>query len=128
SALFVLRRIRNGLGTGQDAPKLTGTVEADEVYIGGRPRYRGTKTGRPGPESNKTPVMGMVQRNGDVRFRMLERLTADRMHEVIAENADLTCRLITDDFPKYRPIGRAFQGGHEVVRHREREYVRVGTD
>src|SRR5713101_2158729 len=30
SALFVLRRVRNGLGTNDDAPKLTGTVEADE--------------------------------------------------------------------------------------------------
>src|SRR5260221_8320694 len=38
SALFVLRRIRHGLGTNSDAPKLTGTVEADETYVGGRPR------------------------------------------------------------------------------------------
>jgi len=127
SALFVLRRIRHGLGQ-DDAPKLTGTVEADEVYVGGKPRYRGTKPGRPGPNSNKTAVMGMVQRGGDVRFQMMERLTADRMREVIAENADLTCRLITDDFPKYRTIGRIFEGGHEVVRHGEREYARVGTD
>ena len=44
------------------------------------------------------------------------------------ENADLTCRLITDDFPWYRRTGRAFQGGHEVVHHRAREYVRKGTD
>ena len=127
SALFVLRRLRHGLGEEHTA-KLTGTVEVDETYVGGKPRYRGSKVGRPGPESNKTPVMGMVQRNGDVRFRMLERLTAERMHEVITENADLTCRLITDDFPRYRPIGRAFSGGHEVVRHNEREYVRLGTD
>src|SRR6202049_2814823 len=34
SALFILRRIRHGLGE-QNQPKLTGTVEADEVYIGG---------------------------------------------------------------------------------------------
>lgn len=128
SALFVLRRIRHGMGAGLDAPKLTGTVEADETYVGGKPRYRGGPVGRPGPASNKTPVMGMVQRGGDVRFSMLERLTADRMREVIAENADLTCRLITDDYPKYRSIGRAFQGGHEVVQHQDREYVRYGTD
>src|SRR3990167_939090 len=34
SALLVLRRIRHGLGQHVDAPKLTGTVEADETYIG----------------------------------------------------------------------------------------------
>lgn len=41
SALFVLRRIRHGVGDTSVA-KLTGTVEADEVYIGGRPRYTGS--------------------------------------------------------------------------------------
>src|SRR5258708_22661729 len=38
SALFVLRRICHGLGAGDHAPKLTGTVEADETYIGGKVR------------------------------------------------------------------------------------------
>jgi transposase-like protein len=128
SALFVLRRIRHGLGH-DEAPKLTGTVEVDETYVGGKPRYKNvTKRGRPGVESNKVPVVGMVQRDGDVRFRVMERLTSDRLCEAIAENADLTCRVITDNFPSYRPAGRMFQGGHEVVQHENREYVRVGTD
>ena len=38
SALFVLRRIRHGLGANADAPKMTGTIEVDETYIGGKPR------------------------------------------------------------------------------------------
>jgi transposase-like protein len=122
SALFVLRRIRHGLG--HDGSKLTGTVEADEVYLGGKPP-RGSKRGRGTP---RIPVVGMVQRGGDVRFRMMERLTSDRLGEVLAENADLTCRLITDDFPAYRRVGRRFEGGHEVVRHIDGEYVRLGTD
>src|SRR5215216_2595447 len=41
-----------------------GTVEADEMYVGGR--RRGTKRGRPGADSHKTPVFGMVQRGGKV--------------------------------------------------------------
>jgi transposase-like protein len=122
SALFVLRRIRHGLGN--DGTKLTGTVEADEVYIGGK-SPRGSKRGRGTP---KIPVVGMVQRGGDVRFRMMERLTADRIGEVLAENADLTYRLITDDFSAYKRAGRVFEGGHEVVRHVDGEYVRRGTD
>jgi transposase-like protein len=44
SALFVLRRLRHGLNE-ENPPKLTGTVEADEVYIGGRPRsYRNARS------------------------------------------------------------------------------------
>jgi transposase-like protein len=125
SALFVLRRIRHGLGE-VNPPKLTGTVEVDEVYLGGRPRYRGvSKVGR---GTSKMPVLGMVQRDGDVRFRALERITAANVSKVIYENADHTCRLITDELLLYRAIGRNFEGGHERVEHGSREYVRKGTD
>ena len=121
SALYVLRRIRHGLGN--DTPrKLRGTVEVDEVYIGGKPRYKGTsKVGR---GTKKTPVLGMVERGGDVRFRMLQRITADQLHTLIRENADLTCRMMSDEFPPYITIGREFKGGHGRVRHGAHEYVR----
>src|SRR5205823_988574 len=33
SALFVLRRIRHGMGHDETSPKLTGTVEIDETYV-----------------------------------------------------------------------------------------------
>jgi transposase-like protein len=125
SALFVLRRIRHGLGE-VDQPQLTGTVEVDEVYIGGKPRYKGfSKRGRGSP---KTPVVGMVQRGGDVRFKMMERVTALNIGRFVAENADLSCRIVTDESPAYNFIGKFFKGGHEVVTHSAKEYVRKGTD
>jgi transposase-like protein len=125
SALFVLRRLRHGLEE-QEPVKLTGTVEVDEVYIGGRPRYR--RTGITGRGTEKTPVLGMVQRGGDVRFQMMERLTMDRIASVLAVNADQTCRLITDEFGIYKTPGKYFAGGHETVKHSADEYVRPGTD
>ena len=129
SALFVLRRIRHGLGS-ENAPKLTGTIEADETYVGGRPRrfFGYTHKHKTGRGTHKVPVMGVVQRGGDVRFRLLDRLTSDRLSEVLAENADLTCRLITDEYVGYQGVGKAFQGGHEAVKHAIGEYVRKGTD
>jgi transposase-like protein len=129
SALFVLRRIRHGLGN-DDGPKLTGAVEADETYIGGKPRRKFGYTHRlkSGRGTDRVPVVGMVQRGGDVRFRMMDRLTSDRLSEVLAENADLTCRLITDEYQGYTRVGKAFQGGHETTRHGAFEYVRHGTD
>lgn len=123
SALFVLRRIRHGMGE-QPATKLTGTVEVDETYVGGKPRFHPAKRGT----SARTPVVAMVQRGGDVRFRMMERVTAGKLANLIAENADLTCRVITDESPAYVKVGRKFQGGHESVKHSQREYVREGTD
>lgn len=125
SALFVLRRVRHGLGE-VTPPALTGTVEVDEVYIGGRPRNKFvSKRGR---GTHKTPVVGIVQRDGDVRFQMMERVTSETVGNFIAENADLSCRMITDELSVYTKVGRKFEGGHEVVNHGRREYVRTGTD
>jgi hypothetical protein len=65
SALFALLRIRQGLGE-QAKPKLQGTVETDEVYVGGRPRHKGiSKRGR---GTDKTPVVGIVERYGECAF------------------------------------------------------------
>lgn len=129
SALFVLRRLRHGLGYDEkiDGKKLlVGTVEVDETYVGGKPRYKGT--GGTGRGTAKTPVVAIVQRGGDVRFRMMERLTADNLAAAVAANASITARLITDELPTYKHVGRHFLGGHEVVTHSRKEYVRPGTD
>ena len=131
SALFVLRRIRHGLGHDANSPKLTGTVEVDETYVGGRPRYRRRlhhQMGRSGRGTPKAPVLGMLARGGDVRFQMLERVTSDRICDLLIQNADGTCRVITDELNVYDPVGLIFKGGHETVLHGRREYVRRGTD
>lgn len=128
SALFVLRRIRHGIGD-ESIAKLTGTIEADEVYIGGKPRYKGrTETKYWGRGTKKTPVAGVVQRGGDVRFRVVPRITAGHLRDFITENADRSCRIITDDFNAYKGVGTAFAGGHHTVKHSAKQYVRWGTD
>jgi transposase-like protein len=106
--------------------RVTDAVEVDEVYVGGRPRYR--RTGITGRGTEKTPVLGMVQRGGDVRFQVMERLTMDRIASVLAVNADQTCRIITDEYGIYKTPGKYFAGGHETVKHSAEEYVRLGTD
>jgi transposase-like protein len=83
---------------------------------------------RVGRGTKKTPVAGIVQRGGDVRFRVLPRVTAVHLREFIAENADRSCRLITDDFNAYKGVGVAFEGGHHAVKHSAKQYVRWGTD
>src|SRR5438093_13353118 len=72
SALFVLRRIRHGLGS-ENAPKLTGTIEADETYVGGRPRrfFGYTHKHKTGRGTHKVPVTGMGQRAGNCVSRQL---------------------------------------------------------
>jgi transposase-like protein len=126
SALFILRRIRHGLGEVEQPKFSNTTIEVDEVFIGGKKRHKGNADDRSVPE--KTPVVGIVERNGDVRFKMMERVTAENLSEFVAENADLTCRIMTDDFKSYKKLGKRFQGGHFTTKHTAGQYAIPGTD
>ena len=131
TALYLMHRIRWAMAEGWDGkPPLKGTVEVDETYVGGKPRYR-KKRGeqkQTGRGTRKTPVVALVERGGNVRLQVMERVTARHLGQAIAENVDQSSRLITDDFGGYRYVGRYFRGGHEKIRHKYREYVRKGTD
>lgn len=102
----------------EDIDPLTGTVEADETYIGGK--RRGTR-GR-GAEG-KTPVVGVHARKGDVIAKAVHNTKASTVMAVVRENVQLGTALMTDE---YRSYWKASQLGyvHETVRHGAREYVR----
>ena len=126
TAWFVAHRIREAMKR-PPMPSLRllyGIVEADEVYIGGRPRaYEKVKTGRPGPDSKKTPVLSLVERSGEVRSFRLPRVTAETVRSLLREHIDPASRLMTDDYNPYRGMGREF-ASHETVNHSAKEYAR----
>jgi transposase-like protein len=132
SALFLMHRIRFAMATpAGSVPKLTGTVEADETYVGGKPRYR---VSRKDPESHaklaamrarKSRVFAVVQRGGQVRASTVASVTKDNLDAEMRSLVDLAnARLITDESSLYTSIGAEFSGGHETVNHGQREYVR----
>ena len=121
SSLFLLHRIRFAMA--DSAPEmLQGPVEVDEVYIGGKPRYRGiNKRGR---GTKKQCVMALVERGGSVKTKPVTNVTAKTLKAVICENVDSSATIITDENPSYHGIGDEFDGGHASVCHSAREYVR----
>ncbi len=123
SALFLMNRIRFAMAPDFSvAPKLTGTVEVDETYVGGKPRFKGiSKRGR---GTSKTPVFAAVERQGQIRRRIVADVTGKTLRAAIREVVHPQARLITDDFNVYQGIGSEFAGGHESVCHSTREYVR----
>lgn len=123
SALFMLHRIRFAMADSA-TPPLTGTIEADETYVGGKPRkHQGKRYLK--SLANKTPVVALVERGGQVKTQVVANVTAKTIRRVIAENVDPSnSRLMTDEHPSYTSIGRSFQGGHQVVTHSRGEYVR----
>jgi transposase-like protein len=122
SALFLMNRIRFAMAPDvATAPKLTGIVECDETYVGGKPRYKGYSL--PGRATKKTPVFAAVQRQGQIRRRVVADVSGRTLKAAIREMVDPTAKIMTDDFPSYDGIGKEFAGGHRKVRHTEREYV-----
>jgi len=123
SALFMMNRIRFAMAPDPDAPKLTGTVECDEMYVGARkPRYKGT-SGR-GRATSKVPVFVAVERDGQLRRRIVADVTGRTLKGAIREEVDRQARILTDEHSSYRGIGSEFAGGHETVCHGTKEYAR----
>jgi transposase-like protein len=121
SALFLMHRIRWAMAPEQARP-LDGTVEVDETYVGGKPRYKGTREQR--GESRKIPVVALVERGGEVRARVVPNVTAKTLKTVIRQHVDMSARLMTDESRIYWGVGAEFRGGHESVNHGRGEYVR----
>lgn len=121
SALFLMNRIRFAMAPDNAAAdKLIGTVECDETYIGGKPRYKGlSKRGR---GTKKTAVA--VERGGRIRRQILPTVSGKTLKYAIRELVSKQARIITDELPGYRDVGCEMEGGHDSVSHSTREYVR----
>lgn len=134
SALFLMHRIRFAMTPDPATPaKLDGVVEADETYCGGKPApkslamRKALKAGgayrMPMPMDNKTPVVAILQRGGDVRAMVMPVVTSKNVREMIQANVEPTATLMTDEGRHYTKVGREF-ADHQAVKHSAYEYVR----
>jgi transposase-like protein len=117
TAWYLAHRIRKAMEeTG--SPLLSGTVEMDETYIGGRSkswqRYR-----------SKDVVVGVRQRGGPLRFIHAEDATIKTLREIAEKHVSPDVELfVTDELPAYHSALRSFRGKHRQIRHKDRVYVR----
>jgi transposase-like protein len=121
SAWFMAHRLRYAMSMEPLASKLSGIVEADETYVGGK--RKNTRRGRPGADSHKTAVVALVERGGRLRARPVERVTADNLNEMLCDNVERSAFIVTDEYTAYRDVHKLF-AGHETVNHGDKEYVR----
>src|ERR1035441_9773082 len=125
SALFLLQRIRSAMTPERGvACKLKGTIEADETYVGGKPRPGDGKVHKRGRGTRKSPVFAIVERNGSIRRRVVPNVSGRTLRGAIQECVDPSARIITDEFSAYNGLHKMFSGGHEVVQHSIGEYAR----
>ncbi len=125
SAWYMQQRIRSQMATEQGSDLLQGIVEADETYVGGKPRRRGGGGGsrpRGRAASRKTPVIGAVERGGSVVAKVADDLSGRGVLRFIRENVDpYGSVLITDEFRSYRAVRETID--HTTINHGQRQYV-----
>ncbi len=128
TAWFMMHRIRYALREpifvdmlGKDG----GTVEADETYIGGKPR-KSTGSHKRGRGTKKKPVVALVERGGRVRSRSVKKVTGKNLRQVLDEHLDPSAHLITDELQAYSAAGRRY-ASHRTINHGSGEYVRDGV-
>ena len=90
-------RIRHALQEPVFKDKLSGTIEADETYVGGKTRGHGRHF-----MGNKVPVVSLVERGGRVRSQVMRRVTGKNLKEVLKSNVEPSATIMTDDFRAYR--------------------------
>ncbi len=121
AAWFMGHRLRYAMSTDLFASKLSGTVEVDETYIGGKMRFAdGAKS--VDWRKAKTPVIALVERGGRVRAFPMERVTAETLGKAIADHVETDAVIMSDELNAYT---KAVDGReHHATNHGAREYVR----
>src|SRR6266481_5579005 len=115
-----------------DAFKLTGTVEMDETYVGGKGANRHRQKqlefrekNKRHPFGGKVGVIGAISRKGNVTAQVIERLNTETVQEfvdhAVAEDVSLVA---TDKGWHYNVIWFGDGVAHESVDHSKGEYVR----
>jgi hypothetical protein len=106
----------------QPQEKLGGIVEVDETYVGGKDinRHWDKKKGHSGDD--KTPVIGAVQRKGNVVARVLDKVTSQAVIDFVGEAVSNKVSLLaTDSWTGYSDYLRKYN--HATVDHHKRQYV-----
>jgi transposase-like protein len=124
AAWFMMHRLRYAMRSGPLSDLMKGVVEIDETYVGARAK-RGTRRGRPGEESHKTPVVALVERgSGRVRAFTMPRVTADNLQAAIDANVSPYATMMTDEYKPYEVVAEKTDRFHKTVNHSKGEYVR----
>lgn len=122
TAWYLCHRIRHAMMQA-DRPMLSGKVEMDETFVGGK----NTGRGKENRYENKEIVIGIRQRGGDLRLFHVDDIKSGTLQRFIRENiSEDVDVLFTDDFNAYRSAAADLRkdGRHKTIRHKLKIYVK----
>jgi transposase-like protein len=119
TAWYLCHRIRAAMS--EVRTMMDGTVEVDETYIGGRAKGVGS-----GNKDNKSAVIGIIQRGGDLKFIHCKDRPTEAIRKALQEHVSQDVDVIvTDESILYNSgIPASQQSKRRSVNHRAKEYVR----
>jgi transposase-like protein len=119
TAWYLGHRIRAAMGEVEDTP-LTGIVEVDETWIGGKSRNIGSGQFK----KHQALVVGAVERDGNVVLKVIADTKKQTLHSFIKQHvAEETEAIYTDAWVGYDGIEDE-NTRHETINHHLREYAR----
>jgi transposase-like protein len=124
TAWFMLHRIRLAMETGS-IEKLSGNVEVDETFIGGKAKNMHIKKRKEAIRGRgsvgKTAVFGALERKGRVLAKVIESTNRETLHAEVKNTVEKGANLFSDEWLSYRGLDESYI--HEVINH-SIEYVK----
>ncbi|HUF60064.1 MAG TPA: IS1595 family transposase, partial [Actinomycetota bacterium] len=123
TAWRMFKEIRSLLGQDGDDP-LSGTVEIDETFIGGKPRAGQIRTKQDARNfaENKAKVLGAVERGGKITATVIPSRKRTTIMPFVQAKVLPSAVVYTDEFKSYRRLGAAGYT-HSRINHSEQVYV-----
>ena len=128
TAWRMFKQIRSMLA--QNGDPLSGKVEMDETFVGGKPRLSdrehypdgSLKMGKTAHSKRKEMIFGAVERGGRIRAEVVPKTERGGIPRRAQEYVLPSSAIYTDEYAAYDKVGRSF-AEHHRIRHAERIYV-----
>lgn len=127
TAWYMLQRIQYIANA--DVELYEGTVEIDEVYVGGKEsnKHPSRKTMNYNKiQGDKAPILGIYQvENKTIRYTYFDKVNKQNILPIIENNVSKNAIIHTDESPVYKSLKK--DRVHYVVNHKNREFARNGV-
>lgn len=117
TAWYLCHRIRKAIEEAKEKPQLTGIVEVDETFVGGRFDKR-----RKRAPWDKQAVVGLLQRGGNFESHTIPTRSKQILVGVVKDRVSKDARVFTDEYAGYKSLRKTHQ--HDSVNHSIEEWAR----
>ncbi|MCK4666400.1 IS1595 family transposase [Candidatus Dependentiae bacterium] len=125
TAWFLLHRLRYAFDHPNFKKMLSGFVEADETYIGGKAKNKHfnkkAKATQGRSVKDKIAIFGLIERKGNIIAQKVDDVSGKTLKPIIYKHVKKDSTLSTDEWKAYRGLGNSYN--HITVNHSFKEYV-----